>query len=210
MNLLNNLDKIKENFPHHSKCKIRTLLIVLGCMLELRTVCLYKCKDKVGEISGKKKNSANSNYKHLLRFFVMEKIDKFCDGIFMLLMSMIELTGGHIVLDRTNWKIGKKNINILTLGILFKNCFIPLCWQQLDKRGNSNFGERKKLMNRFIYLWNKAGKSLQGMTLVADREFIGPLWFNYLSKNFLSFVFRLKANMFFELIQEGTGKKNVS
>ena len=210
MNLLTDLNKIKDNFPHHSKCQIRTLLIILGCMLELRTVCLYKCKDKVGNMTGKKNRKSESNYKRLLRFYAIKKINSFCNGIFMLLLSLIEISGVHLVLDRTNWKVGKKNINILTLGILFKDCFIPLCWQQLNKRGNSNFAERENLMNRFIKLWNKAGKSINDMVLVADREFIGPDWFNYLSKNNLSFVFRLKENMYFELVRRDGGKKNAS
>ena len=128
----------------------------------------------------------------------------------MLLLNLMDINGIHLVLDRTNWKIGKKNINILTLGILFKDCFIPLCWQQLNKRGNSNFSERKNLMDRFIKLWGQAGKRIKGMVLVADREFIGPDWFNYLSKNNLSFVFRLKENMYFELVRKDGGKKNAN
>ena len=134
----------------------------------------------------------------------MKKIDDFCSGIFMLLVSLVELTGVHLILDRTNWKVGDKNINILTLGLLHNDCFIPLCWQQMSKRGNSNFSERENLMNRFIGLWQKAGKSIANMVLVADREFIGPDWYNYLSDKKLSFVFRLKENMCFDLVK---GKK---
>ena len=207
MNLLKQLNEVKTFFPQHSRCQIKTLMVILGCMLELRTVCLYKCKDKVGNITGKKKNKSQSNYKRLLRFYGMKIVDDFCNGIFMLLVSLIEISGVHLVLDRTNWKIGGKNINILTLGILHKECFIPLCWQQMNKRGNSNFSERENLINRFIGSWEKAGKNMQDMVLVADREFIGPDWYNYLSHNHLSFVFRLKENMYFELVK---GKKNGS
>jgi hypothetical protein len=38
-------------------------------------------------------------------------------------------------MDRTNWKFGKANINILTVGISWRGTAIPLVWMLLDKRG---------------------------------------------------------------------------
>ena len=45
------------------------------------------------------------------------------------------------------------------------------------------------------------------MTLVADREFIGPQWLNYLHKEGIFFVFRLRENMRLGEIEPGN-KKN--
>lgn len=36
--------------------------------------------------------------------------------------------------DRTNWKFGDKNINILMLGVSYKNVAFPLMFKMLDKR----------------------------------------------------------------------------
>lgn len=183
-------------------------MTVIDCMLKLRTVCLYKCKDKMTEVTGKKKTKAMSHYKQLIRFFKITGPRDFCEGIFMLIISLLGIDSNMLVIDRTNWKIGKKNINFLTIGILFHSCFIPLCWKQLDKRGNSNFKERRQLIDRFIALWIKAGKSIINMVAVADREFIGPEWYKYLQDLTISFVFRLKDNQYFFISR--SGKKNVN
>ena len=127
----------------------------------------------------------------------------------MLLYALMGCNGNVLVMDRSNWKRGKKNINLLTMGILCSHCFIPLVWKQLDKRGNSNFEERKKLVQRFIGLWEKLGKSIKKMVLVADREFIGPQWLNYLHQEGIYFVFRLRDNMRLGEIEVGS-KKNAS
>lgn len=52
----------------------------------------------------------------------------------------------YLTLDRTNWKWGVANINILMLAIVYKGTAIPVYWILLDKRGNSNTRERIALM----------------------------------------------------------------
>lgn len=210
MNLLTKVDEIKEYFPNHSKFILRTFLILLGCVLELRTVCLYKCKDKVSRITGNFNSTTASHYKLLLRFFSIEQTDQFCESVFILILSLLNVSSEHLSLDRTNWKIGQKNINLLTLGLVWKKCFIPLCWIQLDKRGNSNYEERKALINRFIRLWKKAGREIVGMILIGDREFIGYKWMEFLQKAKMSFIFRLRDNMYVELQTHLSGKHRKS
>jgi len=51
-----------------------------------------------------------------------------------------------LCLDRTNWKFGTMNINILVLAVAYKGIAIPLLWIFLDKRGNSNSRERIALL----------------------------------------------------------------
>lgn len=204
MKTLTNTNEIKKYFSKHSKATVKMFLALITSMLQLRTTCLYKCKDKLGGIKQNRKTKAMSHYKSIIRFFKMTGVKDFCESIFMLIVDIIGINSNMLILDRTNWKIGKKNINILTIGVLFHNCFIPLCWKQLDKRGNSNFKERWLLVEQFMRLWGKAGKEIAGMILVADREFIGTEWLLYLHKSSLYFVFRLKGNMY---LYSKTGKK---
>ena len=49
---------------------------------------------------------------------------------------------------------------------------IPICWEELDKKGTSNFNERKALFTKALSRYN-----LRGMILLADREYIGEEWF---------------------------------
>ena len=69
--------------------------------------------------------------------------------------------------------------------------FIPILWELLDKRGNSNVEERISLLNRFKTVWcNHTGIQV---TLLADREFIGLDWFSFLANDLhWSFVIRLR------------------
>ena len=121
-------------------------------------------------------------------------------------MSEVDLT--YLIVDRSNWKRGIKNFNLLTIGNLLTNVFAPIYWIQLDKRGNSNTDDRKALIEGLINLLNKFKKTVNGSILLADREFIGALWFEYLLSKNLSFVIRLREKMYFEL-QTVTGKKKL-
>ena len=49
-------------------------------------------------------------------------------------------TGLVLSMDRTDWKFGEFNINILMLGITYKGIAFPLIFSLLPKRGNSNLG----------------------------------------------------------------------
>lgn len=95
-----------------------------------------------------------------------------------------------ISIDRTNWKWGKKNINIFMLSIVYKGIAIPLYWDLLDKRGNSNTLERIALIQKFI---DRFGKDKISYVL-ADREFVGSQWFSWLNDNGIKFCIRIKKN----------------
>jgi hypothetical protein len=191
MKTLTDIGRIKMFFSGYSNAAVKTFTEIVTAVIQVRSTSLYKCKDKMKTISRKKRTQAESPYKKMLRFFALSGMEKFCDCLFIFLFHLTGGDSGLLVMDRSNWKRGKKNINLLTLGILCHHCFIPLVWKQMNKRGNSNFSERKSLMNRFIKLWKKMGKSIQNMTLVADRQFIGPDWLNYLHQEgfFLFSVF---------------------
>ena len=72
-------------------------------------------------------------------------------------------------MDRTNWKFGKISINFLVVGIAFKGIALPIAWVNLDKQGNSNTKERKKILEKIMGFIPV--KRIFGFT--ADREFIG-------------------------------------
>lgn len=62
-----------------------------------------------------------------------------------LVISSLPHVNFILTLDRTNWQFGKKDINILLLALVYKNISIPLCWELLNKRGNSSFEERNSV-----------------------------------------------------------------
>ena len=95
-----------------------------------------------------------------------------------------------ISIDRTNWKLGKFNINILTAGIIYDGVAFPICWHLLPKRGNSNSDERIHLMKQVL----KRIPLSHIQIVLADREFIGKEWFRWLQTQNIPFVIRIKEN----------------
>ena len=91
-------------------------------------------------------------------------------------------------LDRTNWKWGKRNINILMLAIVYRGIAIPILWTLLNKRGNSDTKERIALIQRFIAIFGKD----RIVNVFADREFIGEQWFTWLIEQDINFCIRVK------------------
>lgn len=197
--------KIKEFFPKHRVCLVKVLLLLLECILQSRTVNLNKCKSKVGQSVGQKKVKQPNVYTRFIRLFKMQHVDSFCFGITMLILSMMQLSGTiNLVIDRTNWEIGKAKINVLCLGFLLPNgIFIPVIWEVLPKKGNSNEKERIALLKRFQKAW--PGSVKHKFILLGDREFIGLEWFGWLFSNQLSFVIRLRWQDYFGLVADACG-----
>ncbi len=94
-------------------------------------------------------------------------------------------------IDRSNWKFGRKNINILMLSLCHKGMGIPILWTVLkDKRGNSSIKERMELLERFFRIIDPPGI----IRLLGDREFIGEKWLDWLDSHYVHFVIRIRAN----------------
>jgi hypothetical protein len=96
----------------------------------------------------------------------------------------------YLSLDRTHWKWGKTNINLLVLAVVYRGAAIPVYWLPLNKRGNSNTRERMALMKRFISRFGQY--RIKG--LLADREFIGDEWIGWLIAQKIPFYIRIRNN----------------
>ncbi len=83
-------------------------------------------------------------------------------------------------MDRTSFQVGKKNVNFLTLALVYKGVAIPLMWTCLDKQGNSNTKERIAFFKRFFEVIFRS----QIACLLADREFIGEAWLYHKSNTY--------------------------
>ena len=76
------------------------------------------------------------------------------------------------------------------LGVVYKGVAFPLLFSMLDKRGNSNCQERIDLVNRFIEIFGKESVD----SLVADREFVGEEWLEFLNRNKIKYYIRIRNN----------------
>lgn len=131
-----------------------------------------------------------SNQRRIENFFSGQEIDY--QIIAMLILYVMPVKKYKIAIDRTNWKYGSSDINIFMLCIKYEGIGIPVYWICLDKRGNSNTPEREELLGAFTSIFGKEKIKY----LLADREFVGQEWFDYLKRNKIPFYIRIKENYY--------------
>jgi hypothetical protein len=171
------------------------LALFICSITKLQTVCFVKIAQDL-----KPDVKHESNLRRIQRFFSEFILDH--DIIAKLLFSLLpEQPQYKLCLDRTNWKYGKADINILVLSACYDGLSIPLLWKMLPKRGNSNSEERKELLNHYIRLFGTSSIH----SLLADREFIGDDWFDNLIFSNIPFYIRIRNNM--KVKEPGKGLK---
>ncbi|MFV0492320.1 MAG: transposase [Pseudorhodobacter sp.] len=107
-------------------------------------------------------------------------------------MTLLGARGPWLLcLDRTNWQIGAKHVNVLVLALVTRRHRVPLMWRMLDGPGNSPTATRIALMERYLALFGAGSVKM----LLADREFIGGEWLRYLHEKSIPFTIRLRENM---------------
>lgn len=133
--------------------------------------------------------SSESSLRRIQRFIANYSLDS--DLIARLVFNLLPKQNKLILsIDRTNWKFGQTNINIFMLGIVYKGVAFPLLFTMLDKQGNSNSSERIELVNKFIRLFGKDVIE----SIVADREFVGEQWLEFLNRSRIRYYIRIRNN----------------
>ena len=181
--MINELENnLKDTFGWH-KSRIRCLVQIVVGLIAVRSVNL---KELACAFMGE--TELNSHYRRLQRFFAQVRFPRHTLANLLLCLFYSADEKVYLSMDRTNWKWGKANINLLVLSACYRGVAIPLYWVALNKRGNSNTQERIALIHAFI---DNIGKSrIAG--LLGDREFVGDDWFTYLLDQQIPFDMRVK------------------
>jgi hypothetical protein len=130
-----------------------------------------------------------SNYRRIQRFFKDFSLSR--AEVAVAVVQWLPFGEKWVLcLDRTNWKFGAMNINILVLAVAYQGVAIPLLWMFLDKRGTSNSYERIAIVKHFLLKFGR--ERIQCLT--ADREFIGTDWVKFLKRHRIRFRIRIKRN----------------
>ena len=114
-------------------------------------------------------------------------------GALILVLSPMPPNGWVLAMDRTNWKFGKFDINILVVTVILNGVGLPIVWRMLPKktkRGNSNCFHRVHLMKNVLAILPVA--DIRALTM--DREFIDRKWLAWLRLMEVPYVVRVKAN----------------
>lgn len=148
------------------------------------------------------KVESDSSLRRIQRFIAQYYLSS--DLVARLIFSLLPKKDKYILsIDRTNWKFGQADINIFMLGIAYDGVAFPLLFSMLDKRGNSNTKERIDLLDRYISLFGTETIDC----IVADREFVGEEWLNYLNINKLRYYIRIRNNFKVYIPQKGREEK---
>ena len=106
--------------------------------------------------------------------------------------KLLGLAGSwYLALDRTQWQVGDRDVNFLVLAAVTPRFRVPLIWTVLDDGGCSDTDQRIALMRRYLALFDVATIRL----LLADREFVGAEWIEFLDKNRIPFAIRLRGDI---------------
>ena len=172
---------LAQHFPLDPR-RLTVLSALILAVIQARSVVLYQLVQIVN-LPG----SDDTVYQRLKRFVQFTLPDLLVARF--VLAHLQDEQQLLLVLDRTNWKWGSTDINILLLSVRWRTFSLPLCWTLLPHSGNSNTATRIALVERLLPL-------LEGrkVLLTADREFIGREWFVALRRMNISPVIRLRAD----------------
>ena len=163
---------------------IKLISLFMMALCKARTVCFSKlstCFDSPAK--------ADSCLRRIQRFFSEHSISQNFVAKFIF-QQLPRKEKYRLAIDRTNWQFGKTNINIFMLAVIHDGVAYPLLFSMLPKKGTSNTQERIDLVQRYINLFGEETIDC----LLADREFVGERWINWLNCNGIRYYIRIREN----------------
>jgi len=175
--------------------RVKFFVLFISALCKVQTVGFEKLATAFDS-----KADTSSSLRRIQRFMATYLLDT--DLIARLIFRLLPHKPPYrLAMDRTNWKFGQQNINVLVIAIVYHGVAFPLLFKLLPKFGNSNTHERVELVERFIHLFGS--ESLDCLT--ADREFVGEKWIKYLNNNRIRYYIRIREN--FWVMQPHNGKQ---
>jgi len=119
--------------------RIKFFGLFICSLCKLQTVCFEKLATAF-----ETESKSGSSLRRIQRFMADYALDT---GLIarMVYMLLPHDPPYRLAMDRTNWKFGETNINVLTLAIVYRGVSFPLLILMLDKRGNSEHRNESKL-----------------------------------------------------------------
>ena len=173
--------------------RIKFISLFIIALSKVQTVTFEKIA-----IAFENKVQTSSSLRRIQRFMAGYVLDT--DIIARLIFALLPHEPPfRLALDRTNWKFGNKNINILVLAVVYQGVAFPVLFSMMDKRGNSSTAERIALMERYINLFGRDTIDC----LLADREFVGEKWIAYLNAYNIRYHIRIRENFYVVIPRNG-------
>jgi len=205
-------ENLTEIFKPHldwNAARLKCFAILIVSVIRIRTVNMVF----LAAVSSNT-TQQQSTYRRFQRFFAEFLMPLPDIGTLVLSLLTKPQSGWVLSMDRTNWQLGKKHINILTVGVVLGGMAFPIVWMRLPnktKDGNSNTKHRIKVLKKVLDLVSP--QEIECLTM--DREFVGKRWLAWLEAQDIGYVVRVKRNTIvgavkaYELAtRRGRGKKD--
>jgi hypothetical protein len=180
------LSRLLKDHVHLGPSRRQTLGELVGAIVKAGTVNLNRLAAHIESDA-----QTASVHRRLERFFSEVRFD--AAEVARLTVSALGLCGRpwHLAIDRTNWKFGRADLNVLVLSVAVNRVCVPLFWTILDKAGCSSTAERIDLMQSFLSVFPHQKVA----SFAGDREFIGNAWIAWLHDHGVPYVLRLRESM---------------
>lgn len=196
------LHELTPFLPDYTPTCLKNAFATTLAVLRTKTTCLYKTRCALGTVLGAPGTDPLSHYKRLIRFFDDYAATDLWADLVACGLRLLRLKSAYLILDGTSWQRGERWENLLTLAVVHRGVAIPLIWHDLEKKGTSSYDDRVALLDAARERFD-----LRGRTLLADREYIGERWFNYLIDNGLEVCIRSRDFAYFQLVdRSGPGQ----
>ncbi|CAM3637924.1 Mobile element protein [Deinococcus saxicola] len=181
------------HFPEYRKNQIELLTLLVLALIQAKDIRHTALAERCGG------NAQTAS--------VIRKIERFFDrhpvchaDVARLVLTLLPDTKKReFAIDRTNWKLGRTDVNALFLAVIWRGVAVPLLFELLPHGGNSDTSTRLTLLDNTLTLldcWEVA-------TLYADREFIGQEWIQGLAERGIPITVRLRVDTRIEEMPAG-------
>lgn len=199
-------NKVNSFFEGIKESVVKNTMIVCQGIFKAKSVNLNEVKLVLPDILENKETKIESHYKRLTRFFNLPDKEKreLSESLLMVSMFLLgntkkNLDRAYLTLDGTKWYHDDGYIHLLTLCIVVNGVSIPIWWEDLSKKGHSSQEERLSFFKVALSRYDLSGKCL-----LADREYIGRDWFDFLREKGINFVIRLPKGTYREEVDSWT------
>ena len=119
-------DSLKEFFGDKMNlARIKFFDLFISALCKVQTVSFEKLACSFGSDA-----KSDSSLRRIQRFISEYTLDS--DLIAMFIFALLPHDPPYrLAMDRANWKLGTKNINILTLGIVYKGVAFPILFHMI-------------------------------------------------------------------------------
>lgn len=177
------------------RCDQKVLYLMLEQILIQRTGQLSRLSQGLNDAV-----APSSNFRRLRRYLDRNPIDAavYIDWV----ISTFTHSSERLILslDRTEWRIGSQNVNLLCISLCHEQGALPLVWIDLGQRGGSKVATRITLLDQLLGRLSEQHRK-RIWYLCGDREFMGIDWFKGLKSRGISYIMAVRKDI--GLLYEG-------